>query len=132
MVRVHREEYDSLPGIAVSEDGTLLAQLSAGAPPLPLSICLQIRNFPVGGTSFSVFWSEWQRAVGSGWVVAQDNNEAHRGGTTHDPSNPAGSVCPINIDDESFPPGIYRLVGHVQIGEDTGYYKTNTFEKPEG
>ncbi|MDE0475141.1 MAG: Ig-like domain-containing protein [Gammaproteobacteria bacterium] len=132
MVRVHQEEYDSLPGIAVSEDGTLLAQLSAGAPPLPLSICLQIRNFPVGGTSFSVFWSEWQRAVGSGWVVAQDNNEAHRGGTTHDPSNPAGSVCPINIDDESFPPGIYRLVGHVQIGEDTGYYKTNTFEKPEG
>ena len=132
MVRVHQEEYDSLPGIAVSEDGTLLAQLSAGAPPLPLSICLQIRNFPVGGTSFSVFWSEWQRAVGSGWVVAQDNNEAHRGGTTHDPSNPAGSVCPINIDDESFPPGIYRLVGHVQIGEDTGYYATNTFEKPEG
>ena len=133
VVRVHREEYDSLPGISVSEEGTLLAQLSAGAPPLPLSVCLQIRGFPVGGTSFTVFWSEWQqRAVGGGWVVAQDNNEAHRGGATHDPTNPAGSVCPINIDDESFPPGIYRLVGHVQIGEDTGYYATNTFEKPEG
>lgn len=126
VVRVHQEEYDSLPGISVSEDGRLLAQLAAGAPPIPLSTCLQIRGFPVGGTSFTVFWSEWQRAVGGGWVVAQDNNRAH---VTRDPTNPAGSVCPINIDDESFPPGIYRLVGHVQIGEDPGYYKTNTFVK---
>ena len=132
VVRVHREEYDSLPGISVRDDGVLLAELSAGAPPLPLSLCLQIRDFPVGGTSFTIFWSEWQRVAGGGWVVAQDNNEAHRGGTTHDPSNPAGSVCPIDIDDEKFPPGIYRLVGHVQIGEDAGYYKTNTFQKPEG
>ena len=30
------------------------------------------------------------------------------------------------------PPGTYRLIGYVQIGEETGYYKTNTFEKPEG
>ena len=38
----------------------------------------------------------------------------------------------VNIGEDRFPPGIYRLVGHVHIGEDTGYYKTNTFEKPEG
>ena len=132
VVRVHQEEYGSLPGISVDEDGTLLAQIAAGAPPTALGLCLQIENFPVGGLSFGVFWSEWQRAVGSGWVVAQDNNEAHRGGATHNPTSPAGSVCPINIEDESFPPGTYRLVGHVRIGEDTGYYKTNTFVKPEG
>ena len=126
VVRVHQEEYDSLPGISVSEEGTLLAQLAAGSPPIPLPTCLQIRGFPVGGTSFTVFWSEWQRAVGGGWVVAQDNNKAH---ITAVPDG-GGSVCPINVDDESFPPGTYRLVGHVQIGEDTGYYKTNTFEKP--
>ena len=133
VVRVHQEEYGSLPGISVDSVGTLFAEITPGSPaPLP-GICLQVGNFPVGGTTFSVFWSEWQRAVGGGWVVAQDNNEVHRGGATHSPSNPAGSVCPIR-DDEEFPlpPGIYRLVGHVQIGEETGYYKTNTFEKPEG
>ena len=132
MVRVHREEYDSLPGITVREDGVLLAELAAGAPPLALSICLQIEVIQVAGRTFGVIWSEWQRAVGSGWVVAQDNNEAHRAGTTYNPSSPGGSVCPINIDDEGFPPGIYRLVGHVRIGEETGHYKTNTFVKPEG
>ena len=128
VVRVHQEEYDSLPGISVSEDGRLLAQLAAGAPPIPLSSCLQIRGFPVGGTSFTVFWSEWQRAVGGGWVVAQDNNKAH---VTASPGQ-GGSVCPINIGEDRFPPGIYRLIGHVQIGEEPGYYKTNTFVKPEG
>ena len=128
VVRVHQEEYDSLQGITVSEEGTLLAQLAAGSPPIPLSVCLQIRGFPVGGTSFTVFWSEWQRAVSGGWVVAQDNNQAH---VTAVPDQ-GGSVCPINIDDEMFPPGTYRLVGYVQIGEETGYYRTNTFEKPEG
>ena len=128
VVRVHQEEYGSLPGISVDSVGTLFAEIVPGSPtPLP-GICLQIRGFPVGGTSFTVFWSEWQRATGGGWVVAQDNNKTH---VTAVPDQ-GGSVCPINVDDESFPPGIYRLVGHVQIGEEPGYYKTNTFEKPEG
>lgn len=129
MVRVHQEEYDSLPGISVSEEGVLLAELVPGSP-IALSVCLQINEFPVSGTTFTVFWSEWQRAVGSGWVVAQDNNKAHVVG--RDPTIAAGSVCPINIDDDSFPPGTYRLVGHVQLGEEIGYYKTPTFQKPEG
>ena len=132
MVRVHQEEYGSLPGITVREDGVLLAELAAGAPPLALSFCLQVDVIQVAGQTFGVIWSEWQRAVGSGWVVAQDNNETHRAGTTYNPSNPGGSVCPINIDDEEFPPGTYRLVGHVRLGEETGHYKTNTFVKPEG
>ena len=130
-VRVHQEEYDSLPGISVTEDGVLMAEVVPGTP-TPLTICLQIGSFSVGGITFTVFWSEWQRAAGSGWVVAQDNNKAHRGSATHNPSNPAGSVCPINIDDEEYPPGTYRLVGHVMLGEEVGYYKTPTFVKPEG
>lgn len=125
-VRVHQEAYDSLPGISVDSVGTLFAEIVPGSPTALPGICLQVRGFPVGGTSFTVFWSEWQRAVGGGWVVAQDNNRAH---VTASPGQ-GGSVCPINIDDEKFPPGIYRLVGHVQLGEVTGYYKTNTFEKP--
>ena len=128
MVRVHQEEYDTLPGLSVTPDGTLVAELVPGSP-IPLPACLQIQGFPVGGTSFTVFWSEWQRAVGGGWVVAQDNNKAH---VTANPSA-GGSVCPIKIDDDKFPPGIYRLVGHVQIGEESGYNRTPTFEKkPEG
>jgi len=128
MVRVHQEAYASLAGITVTEDGVLMAELVPGSP-IALGFCLQVNNFPVGGQAFTVIWSEWQRAVGGGWVVAQDNNKAHRGGTTHDPSNPGGSVCPINIDEDGFPPGTYRLVGHVVLGEDSGYYATDTFEK---
>ena len=127
LVRVHQEAYDSLQGITVDENGVLTA--NALGTTLTLTFCLQVANILVEGQPYTVIWSEWQRAVGGGWVVAQDNNRAH---VTRDPTNPAGSVCPINIEDDGFPPGIYRLVGHVQIGEGADYYKTSTFEKPEG
>ena len=125
-VRVHQEEYDVLPGITVDEDGKLSAELSPGSS-LELTFCLQPYNFPVGGATFTVFWSEWQRAAGGGWVVAQDNQKAHV--TGRNPDLPAGSVCPINIDDEKYPPGTYRLVGHVQLGDEIGFYRTSTFVK---
>lgn len=130
MVRVHQEEYDSLPGLSVTEEGVLTAQL--GATTFELNACIQLpAGFMVADVgAFTAFWSEWQRAVGSGWVVAQDNNRVHIG------RNPdgTGSLCPIKIENEEFPPGIYRLVGHVQIGDETGFFKTPTFEKkaPEG
>ncbi len=125
MVRVHQEEYDSLPGLSVSEEGVLTASL--GATTLTLTFCLQLNNFPVGDLgTFTAHWTEWQRAVGSGWVTAQDNNKAH---VTASPDIPSGSICPINIEDERFPPGVYRLAGHATIGDETGFYKTHTFEK---
>lgn len=125
MVRVHQEEYDSLPGLMVSEEGELSAQL--GAVTFTLSVCLQLNNFPVGDLgTFTAHWTEWQRAVGGGWVTAQDNNKAH---LNRDPTNPGGSLCPIKIEDEKFPPGIYRLTGHATIGDETGFYKTSSFEK---
>ena len=125
MVRVHEEEYDSLPGLSVDEEGALTAQL--GSTTFTLTICLQLMNFPVPDVgAFTAFWTEWQRAVGSGWVTAQDNDKAHVVGRQE---GRGGSLCPINIEDEKFPPGIYRLVGHVQIGDETGYFKTPTFEK---
>ena len=125
MVRVHEEEYDSLPGLSVSEEGELTASL--GATTFTLSLCLQLKNFPVGDLgAFTAFWTEWQRAVGGGWITAQDNDKAHVVGRI--PGN-GGSLCPINIEDEKFPLGTYRLVGHVQIGDETGFYKTPTFEK---
>ena len=128
VVRVHQEEYGGLDELSVTEDGVLRAELTPGSF-FTLSICLQVNMIPFGGQPVTVVWSEWQRAVGGGWVVAQDNNKAH---VNRDPNNPGGSVCPINIDEARFPPGTYRLVGHVQRGEEAGYYKTSTFVKPEG
>ena len=125
MVRVHQEAYDSLPGLSVNEEGQLTAQL--GSTTFELNNCLQLMNFPVPDVgAFTAFWTEWQRAVGSGWVTAQDNDKAHVVGRR---PGAGASLCPIRIEDEKFPPGIYRLVGHVMIGEDAGFYKTPTFEK---
>ena len=39
MVRVHQEEYDSLPGLSVDEEGVLTASLPGGAS-LTLSVCV--------------------------------------------------------------------------------------------
>ncbi len=125
LVRVHREEYDTLPGISVREDGSLAAQLPGGGGELTLGLCLQLKNFPVGGRPFTVFWSEWQRRAGGGWIVAQDNAEAHMNARP----DAGGSICPIKIGEDRFPPGVYRLVGHVQIGEEVGHYRTSSFEK---
>ncbi len=130
VVRVHGEEYDSLPGISVGEEGQLMAQL--GTTSVVLNNCIQLRNFPVEGVgSVTAFWTEWQRAVGGGWVTVQDNNKAHIVGRNPDGG---GSLCPIRIEQDRFPPGTYRLVGHVQIGDEPDFYKTPTFEKkpPEG
>ena len=68
----------------------------------------------------------WMRGRGSGWVTAQDNDKAHVVGRQE---GRGGSLCPIKIEDEKYPLGIYRLVRHVQIGDEIGFYKTPTFEK---
>ena len=125
VVRVHQEAYDSLPGLSVDTMGVLTAQL--GTTTFTLSVCIQLNNFPVGDLgSFTAHWTEWQRAVGSGWVTVQDNNKANM---NRNPTVPAGSICPIDIDDDKYPPGTYRLAGHATIGDDTRFYKTPTFEK---
>ncbi len=117
MVRVHREPYDTLAGISVNEDGTI----SSGA--LTLSTCLNIVvPFPVGGTTFRVFWSEWQRAVGGGWVTAQNNVRT-------DPVLGPVNICPIRIGEDRFPPGTYRLVGHIEIGGVADFLRSSTIEK---
>ncbi len=125
MVRVHREEYDTLPGLSINEDGNLLAVVAGST--VTLTNCLRLNNFPVGDQPVTVFWSEWQRAVGGGWITVQDNEKVNTlGGEGH-------SICPIRLDQEHFPVGVYRLVGRVKIGDDTGFYTTPAIEKkPEG
>ena len=119
MVRVHQEEYDSLPGISINEDGNLTADLGAGTP-LVLELCLNVTNFPLGEDLVTIFWSEWQRAVGGGWVTVQDNVR---------PGPPPVNICPLRLSEEQYPPGIYRMVGHVKFGDEASFYTTPTIEK---
>jgi hypothetical protein len=119
-VRVHQEEYDSLPGLSVNENGTI----SGGA--LTLTFCLNlVVPLSFEGKTIRIFWSEWQRALGSGWITAQNNART-------DPVLGPVNVCPIKIEEDRFPPGTYRLVGHVEIDGEPGFYASPTFEKPEG
>ena len=122
MVRVHQEEYDSLPGLSVDEEGVLMAQLPSGAS-FTLSVCVSTAvTTSVAG--FTIYWTEWQRAVGGGWVTVQNNV------FVSPQTNQQVHICPINIEDEKFPPGIYRLAGHARVGDEPdGFYKTPTFEK---
>lgn len=117
VVRVHQEEYDTLPGISVNEAGNLVAPGFG-----ELSLCLPVTNFPVsiGGEPVlvTIFWSEWQRAVGSGWITVQNNVRP-----------PNLNICPIKIGEDQFPPGTYRLVGHVKIGDEADFYTTPIIEK---
>lgn len=123
MVRVHEEEYDTLPAISIDEEGNVVADLGGGAT-LPLSICLSVTGLQFGGQAVTIFWSEWQRAVGSGWITAQNNVRPN-------PLNPTGppfSICPIRLEEDGHPAGVYRLVGHVKFGDDTNFYTTAAIE----
>ena len=125
VVRVHQEPYDSLPGISVDEEGNLTAELPGGAT-FPLTGCVA-SSVTSAVAGFTIYWTEWQRAVGGGWVTAQNNV------FFSSQLNQQVHICPIDIEDEKFPPGIYRLAGHAKLAdEDAGFYKTPTFEKPEG
>ena len=119
MVRVHQEPYDTLPGVSVDEEGNLTAVF--GGATVTLSLCVNLVNFPIGGDFFTAHWTEWQRAVGGGWVTAQNN-------VFTGPTGPV-NICPIRLSEEQHPPGIYRLVGHVRIGDESGFYTTPTVEK---
>ncbi|MDE2752365.1 MAG: hypothetical protein OXI83_07305, partial [Gemmatimonadota bacterium] len=122
MVRVHQEEYDSLPGLSVDEEGVLTAELPGGAS-FTLSVCVS-STITSSVAGFTIYWTEWQRAVGGGWVTVQNNV------FVSPQTDQQVHICPINIEDEKFPPGIYRLAGHARIGDEPdGFYKTSTFEK---
>ncbi len=118
-VRVHEEPYDTLPGLGVLPDGRL--RFSG----LTLGGCLRLAGFPVPGQDqlITVHWSEWQRAVDGGWITVQEN-EKH-----NTLSGSGNSICPINLEDERFPAGRYRLIGHVQLGDESDHYRTTTVEK---
>ncbi|MDE0651420.1 MAG: Ig-like domain-containing protein [Gammaproteobacteria bacterium] len=120
VVRVHQEEYDTLPGLSVNDDGTI------GGGGLTLTVCLNLTvELTFAGTRIRVFWSEWQRAVGSGWVTAQNNVRT-------DPVVGPVNICPIKLAEDRFPPGLYRLVGHVEINGEPSFRRSPTIEKPEG
>ena len=82
VVRVHQEEYDSLAGDHGKRRGHALGSARSRVhrrfPFRAQRLPPDSGHVPVRWpASFTVFWSEWQRAVSGGWVVAQDNNQAH-------------------------------------------------------
>ena len=127
MVRVHREAYDTLPGIVANADGTVTAVTILGTQ--TLAVCVKSNLTQLAGLPV-IEWSEWQRAEGSGWITMQDNN-------AFDTTNTAftgGSLCPLALADDAFPPGRYRMVGLVG-GSDAAplrHYRTNVVVKPAG
>ena len=128
VVRVHQEAYDTLTAVTVNEDGSI----SAGSFNLTFCLGIPAVGFPVttpDGTlvNFKVFWTEWQRAVGGGWVTVQNNVFTSHLGQSF-------NICPLNIAEDRYPPGIYRMVGHIALDDEAGFYRSPTIEKkpPEG
>ena len=106
MVRVSAMEYDTLEGITVKEDGSLVAALPTGEFAL---ICLDLSDgLPLDNQHVTIHWSEWQLAAGTGWITAP---RTYRDGTQ---SALGHTICPIN-DWEDRQAGTYRLIGNLTI-----------------
>ncbi len=106
MVRVSAAEYDTLTGITVKEDGSLVAALPDGGE-FPLTGCFSVTNFPLLPQFITIHWSEWQLTAGTGWVTAPRTYRDGSGTLGH-------NICPIN-DWEDRQAGTYRIVGHMTI-----------------
>ena len=113
LVRVNRMEYDTLEiPITVNDDGSLKA--TGLGMTIDVVQCLTIENFPFGDVTATVHWTEWQRQAGTGWVTEQFK---------------PGQLCPIKLEEDQFPPGIYRMIGSITLGDETGTYRSPTVEK---
>ena len=124
LVRIHQEAYDTLAGITANPDGTVSAVVLGSN--FNLTTCVKAAVTSLAGLPVIV-WSEWQRAVGSGWISVQDNNKVSTA------TGEGGSLCPLPLTEDAFPPGHYRLVGLVGVGDDPPrHYRTNTVEKESG
>ncbi len=115
LVRVNAMEYDTLAiPIVVNKDGTLTA--TALGQTIELTACLTITNLPFDGVATTVQWTEWQRQVGTGWVTEQFT---------------PGQLCPIKLQEDRYPLGVYRMIGRISQGDETGTYRSPTVEKED-
>jgi len=121
LVRVHPEEYGGLaadtvrlvgygdpandPGDLIIFDGVLTLQDGSC---LPLTIA---QTFGV-----RLFWIEWQVAAGGGWVAVEYSDEG---------------LCSLQVDEDRYPPGRYRLIGEIESDSGTAIYQSNVIEKPK-
>lgn len=129
LVRVHREEYATLPGLRAKENGTL----SAVAANLTLTTCVKAASIRLAGLD-AIVWSEWQRALepteiepmppSDAWITVQDNNRISTA------TGEGGSLCPLDLDDDSLPRGRYRLIGLFGVaGDPPKHYRTNSISR---
>ena len=104
-----QEEPTRLDELVVSDGRVQFFFFSAGR-------CIQISNTSINGVTYTIHSSYWQRRSGAGspWEEIPDTQET-------------GKVC-------SFSPesvGEYRLVADITIGDERGFYKSNTLFDPE-
>ena len=108
MVRVNAMAYDTLEGITVDEEGSVVAT----ALDFTLTFCIALTNFPFPPQLITAHWSEWQLAAGTGWITAP---RTYRDGTE---TEQGFNLCPV-LDWEDRQAGTYRLVGHMTFLTDT-------------
>ena len=108
-VRAQEEEPMLLEGVVV-EDG----RLSAGV--LSTTECFPIENFRLGGVTFTVHTSHWQRraTADSAWEDIPGTEEM-------------GQVCPLSPQE----PGEYRMIIDGTVDGVRGMYRTNSFTKED-
>ncbi len=114
LLRVHPEEYASLAAdtVALLDNGDL--NIFDGLLTLQDGSCLPLTIAQTFGVK--LFWIEWQRGVGGGWIAVEYNDEG---------------LCALQIEDDSYSPGRYRVIGEIESDSVTAIYQSNTIEKPK-
>ena len=104
-----QEEPTRLDELVVSDGRVQFFFFSAGR-------CIQISNTTINGVTYTIHSSYWQRRSGAGapWEEIPGTQET-------------GRVCSLSPESE----GEYRLVADITIGDERGFYKSNTLFDPE-
>ena len=99
-----QEEPTRLDELVVSDGQVRFGFISAGR-------CIQISNTSINGVTYTIHSSYWQRRSGAGspWEQISGTQET-------------GQVCSLSPDSA----GEYRLVADITIGNERGFYKSNT------
>ena len=104
-----QEEPTRLNELVVSDGRVQFFSFSAGR-------CIQISNTTINGVTYTIHSSYWQTRseAGSPWEEIPGTQET-------------GQVCSLSPDSA----GEYRLVADITIGDERGFYKSNTLFDPE-
>ena len=103
-----QEEPTRLDALVVSDGEVRFANFVSGT-------CIRINGSTIGGIYYFVHSSKWQRRSGAGspWEDIPGTEETD-------------ALCAFSPESE----GAYRLVADITIGDERGFYKSNTIGDP--